>query len=67
MADSWQAVMKQETERLNMEIAVLQGKICLHNETKAAWDTILRNAGSESHAAYLDFANSRGGAAERGN
>jgi hypothetical protein len=49
--------MKQETERLNMEIEVLQGKIFLHNETKDAWDTILRNAGSESHAAYLDFAN----------
>ncbi len=58
MADSCLDVMKQETERLNMEIEVLQGKICLHNETKAAWDTILRNAGSESHAAYLAFANS---------
>lgn len=57
MADGCLDVMKQETERLNMEIEVLQGKISLHNETKEAWDTILRNAGSESHASYLDFAN----------
>jgi hypothetical protein len=41
-----------------MEIEVLQARIRLHNETKDAWDTILRNAGSESQAACLDLGNS---------
>ncbi len=58
MSDSWLNVMKQETERLNMEIEGLQGDIRLHNETKDAWDTILRNAGNDSFAAYRAFANS---------
>jgi hypothetical protein len=57
MADSWLSVMKQETERLNLEIEGLQGEIRLHNETKDAWDTILHNAGSDSFASYRVMAN----------
>jgi hypothetical protein len=41
-----------------MEIEVLQKEILHHNGTKDAWDTILRNAGSESQAACLDLAHS---------
>jgi hypothetical protein len=59
MADSCLNFAKQETDRLDREIEVLQGSIRLHNETKNAWDTILRNAGNESQAAYLDLANSQ--------
>jgi len=58
MADSCLNFAKQETERLDKEIEVVQGRIRLHNETKDAWDTILRNAGSESQAAYLKLATS---------
>jgi hypothetical protein len=58
LVDSCADVVKQETERLNMEIEELHAKIRLHNQTKDAWDTILRNAGSGSHDAYMDFANS---------
>ena len=58
MANSCLNFAERETERLNMEIESLQGGIRRHNETKDAWDTIVRNAGSESHAACLDFANS---------
>jgi hypothetical protein len=57
MADNCLDFAKRETARLNMEIEVLQGEIFLHNETKDAWDTIVRNAGSESHATYMDLAN----------
>jgi hypothetical protein len=49
--------MKQDTERLDMEIDGLQAEIRLHNETKDAWDTILRNAANDSFAAYRAFAN----------
>ena len=66
MADGCLNFAEHETGRLNMEIVELQGKICLHNETKAAWDTIVRNAGSESDAAYLDFAESQKRAAGQG-
>ena len=45
-------------QRLDMEIEELQGRIRLHNETKDAWDTIVRNATSESQAACLELANS---------
>jgi hypothetical protein len=58
MTDSCLDFAKQETERLNMEIEVLQKEILHHNGTKDAWDTILRNAGSESQAACLDLAHS---------
>lgn len=58
MTDGSLTVMKQETERLNMEIEALQEKIRLHNENKDAWNTILRNATGESKAAYLEIANS---------
>ena len=58
LVDSCADVVKQETERLNMEIEELHAKIRLHNQTKDAWDTIVRNAESESHAVYLDLANS---------
>lgn len=58
MADSYLNFAKQETEQLDMEIEVLQGEIRLHDETKEAWDTILRNAGSASQAACMDIANS---------
>ena len=58
MADSRLNFAKQETERHDMEIELLQERIRLHNQTKDAWDTIVRNAGSESQAAYLDFSNS---------
>lgn len=58
MAESCLNFAKQETERLNKEIEALQGKIRLHDETKSAWGTILRNAENESQAAYLDLANS---------
>ncbi|HEY1257513.1 MAG TPA: hypothetical protein VGF01_22305 [Terracidiphilus sp.] len=57
MVESWLDFAKQETERLEVEIEELQGKIRLHNETRDAWDTILRNSGSESLAAYLGLAN----------
>jgi hypothetical protein len=55
MTDSCLSFAKQETERLDTEIEVLQGKIHLHNETKHAWDTIGNNAATL--AAYLDIAN----------
>jgi hypothetical protein len=58
MADSCLNFAERETERLNMEIELLQGGIRRHNETKNAWDTIVRNAGIESHAACRDLANS---------
>ena len=58
MADSCLNLAKRETARLNTKIEVLQGGIRLHNKTKDAWDTIVRNAESESHAVYLDLANS---------
>lgn len=58
MADSCLNLAKRETARLNTEIEVLEGGIRLHNKTKDAWETIVRNAGSESHAVYLDLANS---------
>jgi len=58
MADSCLNFAKRETERLDTEIEGLQGKIRLHNETKGAWDTILRNAGGQSQSAYLKLANS---------
>jgi hypothetical protein len=58
MADSCLNFAKRETERLDTEIEGLQGSIRLHNETKNAWDTILRNAGSQSQGAYLELANS---------
>jgi SMC interacting uncharacterized protein involved in chromosome segregation len=45
-------------QRLNMEIEVLQEEIRLHNESKDAWDMIVRNAGSESQATCLDLAKS---------
>jgi chaperonin cofactor prefoldin len=59
MADGCLNFAEHETGRLNMEIVELQEEICLHNETKAAWDTIVRNAGSESDAACLDLAESQ--------
>jgi hypothetical protein len=57
MADSCLNFAKRETEQLDTEIEGLQGKIRLHNETKVAWDTILRNAGGQSRTAYLELAN----------
>jgi hypothetical protein len=56
MADSCLNFAKQETERLDKEIEVQQEKIRLHNQTKEAWDTIVRNAAGESKAAYLEIA-----------
>ncbi|MGD0831075.1 MAG: hypothetical protein ABR907_09045 [Terracidiphilus sp.] len=58
MTDGSLHVMKQETERLNLEIEALQEKIRLHNENKDAWTTIVRNAKGDSQAAYLDIAHS---------
>jgi hypothetical protein len=58
MADSCLNFAKRDTERLNTEIEVLQKEIGRYNETKAAWDTILCNAGSESRAACLDISQS---------
>jgi len=58
MAESCLNFAKRETERLDTEMDSLQGIIRLHNETKAAWDTILRNAGGKSQGAYLELANS---------
>ncbi len=54
MTNSCLDFAKQETERLDREIEVLQGKIDLHNETKSAWETIVSNA--EMHADYLKIA-----------
>jgi len=56
MADSCQNFAKQETERLDNEIELLKEQIRLHNQTKEAWDTIVRNAAGESKAAYLEIA-----------
>ncbi|MGA3079894.1 MAG: hypothetical protein ABSD44_00765 [Terracidiphilus sp.] len=58
MADSYLDFAKRETDRLNAEIELLQGRIRLHIETKDAWDTIVGNARSELRAACLDLANS---------
>jgi hypothetical protein len=58
MADSCLDFAKRETERLNVDIELLQGRIRLHSETKDAWDTIVRNARSELQATCLDLANS---------
>lgn len=58
MTDSCMEFAKRETEKLEKEMEELQEKIRLHNETKDAWDTILRNAGEDSQAKYLDLANS---------
>lgn len=47
-----------DRQQLSTEIEVLQVEVRLYNETKDAWDTILRNSGSESNAACLDIATS---------
>jgi len=44
-----QELANSETARLNKEIEAVQQKIRRHLETRSAWDTILRNAVSESH------------------
>jgi hypothetical protein len=43
-------------QRLDREMDALKGRISLHNETKDAWDTIIRNAAGESQPSYLDLA-----------
>lgn len=47
-----------DRQQLSTEIEVLQVEVRLYNETKDAWDTILRNSGSVSNAACLDIASS---------
>jgi hypothetical protein len=57
MGDTCLNFAKRETERLDMEIELLQGKIRHHNEIKDAWEMILRNPGGKSHSDCLDIAN----------
>lgn len=45
-----------DRQQLNTELEVLQVEVRLHNETKDAWETILRNSSSESNAACLALA-----------
>lgn len=45
-----------DRQQLNTEIEVLQVEIRLYNESKDAWDTILRNSRSELSAALLAVA-----------
>jgi hypothetical protein len=45
-------------QRLEMEIEALQGEIRLHNQTKDAWETILRETGSELQSVCLVLAHS---------
>ncbi|MGH9560822.1 MAG: hypothetical protein ACRD3S_05140 [Terracidiphilus sp.] len=47
-----------DRQQLSTELDVLQVEVRLYNETKDAWDTILRNSRSESNAACLDIATS---------
>ncbi|MGD0940259.1 MAG: hypothetical protein ABR905_11155 [Terracidiphilus sp.] len=58
MAESYLDFATRETQRLDGEIEGLQEMIRLHNQTKDAWDTIMRNAAGESQAACLKLANS---------
>ena len=45
-----------DRQQLNTELEVLQVEVRLYNETKDAWDTILRNSAGESYAACVDIA-----------
>jgi hypothetical protein len=45
-------------ERLEMEIDALQQEIHLHDETREAWNTVVRGAGSKPDAAFLESVHS---------
>ena len=56
IAESCTSFAKREIEKLEREMEAQQEKIRLHDKTKDAWDTILRNAAEESQAASMEFA-----------
>lgn len=47
-----------DRQQLSTELEVLQVEVRLYNETKDAWDTILRNSAGEAYAACVDIASS---------